>query len=112
MSKVVFIDPIDHISGKICSHSDVIFAHRSGSNKNYTTRICNPRNLTNKPYSEDEQACKSLFATAAANTKEVMTNATKLATARAQFAANPGKYTTLRGFVFAREYAAAQEAED
>lgn len=40
MAKFQPMELISKLSGKVCSHSDMYFAHRNGTQ--YTGKICNP----------------------------------------------------------------------
>ena len=99
MSKFNLEAPFSDFKGKICKHTKIIYK-RLG-NTNYTSQICHPRT---EPFSNDELARQSLFAQASAATKTVLADSTQKATATAEFKAQK-KYSTLRGYVFAREYA-------
>ena len=83
-------------SGKICEHSDVYFAKKG--NTLYTGKICNPRT---KPFSEQELARKEKFRQARAAVKG-LTSEQK--TAYAEAFANQKKYSSLQGYMFAKEY--------
>ena len=80
MAKYVPIEMVKSYSGKICEHSDVYFAKKG--NTLYTGKICNPR------------------AIAAVNALTV-----EQKTAYATAFKNQSKYGTLRGYMFAQEYA-------
>ena len=97
MAKYVPIEMVKSYSGKICEHSDVYFAKKG--NTLYTGKICNPRT---KPFSEQELARQTKFrqAIAAANALTV-----EQKTAYATAFKNQSKYGTLRGYMFAQEYA-------
>ena len=97
MAKYVPIEMVKSYSGKICEHSDVYFAKKG--NTLYTGKICNPRT---KPFSEQELARQTKFrqAIAAVNALTVEQK-TDYATAFK----NQSKYGTLRGYMFAQEYA-------
>ena len=87
MAKYVPIEMVKSYSGKICEHSDVYFAKKGDTL--YTGKICNPRDLAKKPFSADDvkaltEEQKSAYATAFKNQK---------------------KYGSLRGYMFAQEYA-------
>ena len=81
MAKYVPIEMVKSYSGKICEHSDVYFAKKG--NTLYTGKICNPRQ-----------------AIAAVNALTV-----EQKTAYATAFKNQSKYGTLRGYMFAQEYA-------
>ena len=100
MAKYVPIEMVKSYSGKICEHSDVYFAKKGETL--YTGKICNPRDLAKKPFSADELARQTKFhqAIAAVN---ALTEEQK--TAYATAFANQKKYASLRGYMFAQEYA-------
>ena len=91
MAKYVPIEMVKSYSGKICEHSDVYFAKKG--NTLYTGKICNPRT---KPFSEQELARQTKFRQASA--------AVKALTEEQKFK-NQKKYGSLRGYMFAQEYA-------
>ena len=97
MAKYVPIEMVKSYSGKICEHSDVYFAKKGDTL--YTGKICNPRT---KPFSEQELARQTKFrqAIAAVNALTV-----EQKTAYATAFKNQSKYGTLRGYMFAQEYA-------
>lgn len=100
MAKFKTIEILKSLSGKVCSHSDMYFANRLGTN--YTGKICNPRNLEKDPYSAEELAARTKFAAAQAAVK-ALTSEQKAAYATAF--ANQKKYKSLQGYMFAQEYA-------
>ena len=97
MAKYVPIEMVKSYSGKICEHSDVYFAKKG--NTLYTGKICNPRT---KPFSEQELARQEKFRQAIAAVN-ALTEEQK--TAYATAFKNQSKYGTLRGYMFAQEYA-------
>ena len=97
MAKYVPIEMVKSYSGKICEHSDVYFAKKG--NTLYTGKICNPRT---KPFSEQELARQTKFRQAIAAVK-ALTEEQK--TAYSTAFKNQKKYGTLRGYMFAMEYA-------
>ena len=108
MAKYEPIDMVNHYRGKICGHSDTYFAKRNGTL--FTGRICNPRDLTKKPYSADEIATHQKFSSVIEAIKAL--TAEQLTAYETAFAAQkPKRYATLRGYIFAQEYAklSAQE---
>ena len=100
MAKYVPIEMVKSYSGKICEHSDVYFAKKGDTL--YTGKICNPRDLAKKPFSADELACQTKFRQAIAAVN-ALTEEQK--TAYATAFANQKKYASLRGYMFAQEYA-------
>ena len=99
MARYKPIDMVDHYRGKICSHSDTYFQKRGKTL--CTGRICEPRNLEKDPYSANELAVRTKFQQAIAAVK-ALTSEQKAEYATAF--ANQKKYTTLRGYMFAKEY--------
>ena len=97
MAKYVPIEMVKSYSGKICEHSDVYFAKKGKTL--YTGKICNPRT---KPFTADELARQTKFASARAAVK-ALTEEQKAAYAEAF--ANQKKYSTSQGYMFAQEYA-------
>ena len=100
MAKYIPIDTIKSMSGKVCEHSDIYFAKRGKTL--YTGKRCNPRDLDKNPYSEAELARQEKFAQVRAAMKALSEE--QKAEYAAQFKKSPGKYTTLNGYIFAKEY--------
>ena len=100
MAKYIPIDTIKSMSGKVCEHYDIYFAKRGKTL--YTGKRCNPRDLDKNPYSEAELARQEKFA----QVREAMAALTpeQMAEYQAAFEKYPGKYTTLNGYIFAKEY--------
>ena len=97
MAKVIPMDLLKSLKGKVCMHSDTYFANRYGTN--YTGKICNP--YTGEP-SAAQTAQRTKFAAARAAVKALTTeqvNAYKTA-----FKAQR-KYKSLQGYIFAQEFA-------
>ena len=97
MAKYEPIEMVKSYSGKICEHSDVYFAKKGKTL--YTGKICNPRT---KPFSEAELARQEKFRQARAAVKALTV---EQKTAYATAFKNQSKYGTLRGYMFAQEYA-------
>ena len=97
MAKYVPIEMVKSYSGKICEHSDVYFAKKG--NTLYTGQICNPRT---KPFSEQELARQTKFRQAIAAVNALTADQK---TAYAAAFKSQSKYGTLRGYMFAKEYA-------
>ena len=97
MAKIIPMDLIGSMSGKICGHSDISFAKKGKTQ--YTMKRCNPRTT---PYTEAELARQEKFAQVRANIKALSEE--QKAEYAAQFKKYPGKYTTLNGYIFAKEY--------
>ncbi len=98
MAKCVPMDLIKSISGKVCQHSNTYFATRNGTL--YTGKICRPS--TAEPTAV-QTAQRTRFAQARAAVKALSTQ--DRATYMEAYKSNPGKYTTLNGYIFAHEMA-------
>ena len=97
MAKIIPMDLLSSLSGKVCGHSDISFAKKG--NTQYTMKRCNPRTT---PYTEAELARQEKFAQVRANIKALSEE--QKAEYAAQFKKYPGKYSTLNGYIFAKEY--------
>ena len=97
MAKYEPIEMVKSYSGKICEHSDVYFAKKGKTL--YTGKICNPRT---KAFSAEELARQEKFRQARAAVKALTA---EQKTAYAAAFKNQSKYGTLRGYMFAQEYA-------
>ena len=97
MAKIIPMDLLSSLSGKVCGHSDISFAKKGKTQ--YTIKRCNPRTT---PYTEAELARQEKFAQVRANIKALSEE--QKAEYAAQFKKYPGKYTTLNGYIFAKEY--------
>ena len=97
MSKIKPMELISELSGKVCGHSNKYFAVRYGTQ--YTGTICNP--YTGEPTAKQiavRQKFADTYAAMAALTEEQ----------RADYEAafkKQKKYRSLRGYIFAMEYA-------
>ena len=100
MAKYKPIDMVDHYRGKICSHSDTYFQKRGKTL--CTGKICKPRNLDKDPYSSAEIAVHNKFS----QVIEAIKSLTEEQKAAYKTAFDKQtKYTSLRGYIFAQEYA-------
>ena len=97
MAKIIPMDLIGSMSGKVCGHSDISFAKKGKTQ--YTMKRCNPRS---KPYTEAELARQEKFAQVRAAMNALTPE--QLADYAAAFHKSPGKYSTLNGYIFAKEY--------
>ena len=97
MAKIEPMDLVKSMSGKLCGHSDISFAKKGKTQ--YTMKRCNPRTT---PYTEAELARQEKFAQVRAAMKALSEE--QKAEYAAQFKKSPGKYTTLNGYIFAKEY--------
>ena len=97
MAKIKPMELISKMSGKLCSHSDIYFAERNGTQ--YTGKICNP--YTGEP-TENQVAVRQKFA----DTIEAMNQLTaEQKDAYREAFRKQKKYRSLRGYIFAMEYA-------
>ena len=94
------MDLVKSMTGKICQHSDISFAQRGETL--YTQKRCNPRDLEKNPYSTAELARQTKFTTALANVAAL--TSTEIDAYKEAFEKQK-KYSSLRGYMFAQEYA-------
>ena len=99
MSKVVFLDPIDHVSGKLSKKSRVTYCYRNESDRRFTQI----RGKRKTPYSADELARFDKFSAVAKAVAAVMKNPASLQTAQAEFAAQT-TFKKLRNYLWDREW--------
>ena len=99
MSKVVFLDPVDHVSGKLSKKSRVTYCFKAENERKYTQI----RGKRTTPYSADELARFDKFTAVAQATAAVMKNPTSLNTAQTEFKAQT-TYKKLRDYVWHREW--------
>ena len=83
-------------SGKICKHSQIIY--KKMDQTQFTSQICNPRT---KAFSAEELARQAKFTQARAAVKALTV---EQKTAYAEAFANQKKYSSLQGYMFAKEY--------
>ena len=104
MSKVVFLDPIDHVSGKLSRKSRVTYCYRQNSNEAGDDRkYTQIRGKRSTPYTAAELARFDKFAAVARSTAAVMKNPASLNTAMTEFQAQT-TYKKLRNYVWHREW--------
>ena len=99
MSKVVFLDPVDHVSGKLSKKSRVTCCYRQENERKYTQI----RGKRKTPYTADELALFDKFGAVSRATAAVMKNPTSLNTAQTEFKAQ-STYRKLRSYVWHREW--------
>ena len=99
MSKVVFLDPVDHVSGKLSKKSRVTYMYKAENDRKYTQI----RGKRKTPYSADELARFDKFAAVERATAAVMKNPQSLNTAQTEFKAQT-TYKKLRDYVWHREW--------
>ena len=107
MAKYKSIDLVKSWSGKICEHSDFYLATRGKTG--YSGKICEPRDLSKNPYSENEQLAHQRYKQAL-DALATLTTEQKETYEKQWKAQKHSKYATLRGFMFAQEYAKLKNA--
>lgn len=101
------IDLLKSLRGKICEHSDFYLANKGKTG--YSGRMCNQRDLSKNPYSEKELQQQQRYKQAIEALKTLGTEQ-KEAYEKQWKAQKHSKYSTLRGFMFAQEYAKLKNA--
>ena len=101
MSKIKPMALVESMSGKVCEHSDVYFRTNKQTGNVTTGKLCNPRDVTVKPYSSTELANQSLFKAKSAAVRAELSDATKKAAWEAKYKAQH-EIGSLFGYVFAK----------
>ena len=99
MAQVVYLDPIDHVSGKLSKKSRVTYMYKADTDRKYTQI----RGKRSTPYTAAELARFDKFAAVARSTAAVMKNPASLNTAMTEFQAQ-STYKKLRSYVWHREW--------
>ena len=99
MAQVVYLDPIDHVSGKLSKKSRVTYMYKADTDRKYTQI----RGKRTTPYSADELARFEKFSTVSKAVANVMTTPNLLQVAQTEFAAQ-STYNKLRNYVWHREW--------
>ena len=99
MAKVTYIDPVNHISGKIAKHHDSVYNYRTDIDCAYITQ---PRK-SNVPPTADQLAMQEQFARTAARVKQAMSDSAQAAIYKEAWK-QQSKYKTLRGYIFSQMY--------
>ena len=97
MAKIIPMDLIGSMSGKICGHSDISFARRGETQ--YTMKRCNKRST---PYSQEELARQAKFKAVAASTAARVKAADPADVTAFQA---QKKYKSFRSYIWAQEWA-------
>ena len=104
MAKVVYIDPIHHLSGKIARKHRTTYCYLTATDTKYTQQYTKP---TTAP-TASQVAMMTKFRQAAQQTNTIMMDIDQLQAYRTQWRAHMQtahpRYRTLRGFIFARVY--------
>lgn len=106
MAKFKPIDLVKSWSGKICEHSDFYLATKGKTG--YSGKICSPRDLRKRPYTENELKVQQKYKQAREALK-TLSEEQKQAYEKQWLAQKNSRYATLRGYMFAQEYAKLAE---
>ena len=98
--KVIPIEIISGLRGKVCNHSDMYVRQNRRNKAMYTGKLCNPYD---GPIGDKQRSLIEKFKAVRLAVDAVMADAEKLQEYTEQFKAQK-KYSTLRGFIFAKEY--------
>ncbi len=103
MAKVYYPEHIDHIQGKVCKKdpNGLTYMKRRDSG---TLFVQHRHNYKYNP-TANQTAINDRFAAAQAAVKTVRQNPSELKAYQDAFKENPGKYSTLQGYMFAAEFA-------
>ena len=99
MAQVVYLDPIDHVSGKLSKKSRVTYMYKADTDRKYTQI----RGKRTTPYTAAELARFDKFASVSRSTANVMKTPNLLNVAMTEFAAQT-TYKKLRSYVWHREW--------
>ena len=103
MATFHLIEPYADMSGKICSHSRIInVLGRKGvrRGKQWTNVICNPRDLSERPYSADENIAHTRFKEVRLAVQTIKSNPTKLAQAYEDYAPVRDSYKSFDSYLW------------
>ena len=103
MATFHLIEPYADMSGKICSHSRIInVLGRKGvrRGKQWTNVICNPRDLSERPYSADETKAHTRFKEVRLAVQATKSNPTKLAQAYEDYAPVRDSYKSFDSYLW------------
>lgn len=106
MAKYKPIDLVKSWSGKICEHSDFYLATKGKTG--YSGKICTPRDLRKRPYTKNELKVRQKYKQALEALK-TLSEEQKQTYEKQWLAQKNSKYATLRGYMFAQEYAKLAE---
>lgn len=108
MATFHLIEPYADMSGKICSHSRIInVLGRKGvrKGKQWTNVICNPRDLSERPYTADETKVQTRFKAVRLAVQATKVNPTKLAQAYEAYAMVRDNYKSFDSYLWKVETA-------
>ena len=100
MAKVTYLDPIDHLSGKISKQSRITYMHRTAATANLgTPDFTHVRGNRKTAPSESEVAQRTRFGTICKTTRQRLMDASKMPADIAAFKAQT-QFRTLYQFVW------------
>ena len=102
------MEPFEQLSGKVCSHSKfLINLGKKGvlKDKMWTGKQCNGRDLTDKPYSANENRAHTRFSAVRLAVKTIKTSSTSLASAYEAYAAVRENYKSFNSYLWKTETA-------
>ena len=103
MATFHLIEPYADMSGKICSHSRIInVLGRKGvrRGKQWTNVICNPRDLSEHPYTANETKVQERFKDVRLAVQATKSNPTKLAQAYEDYAPVRDSYKSFDSYLW------------
>ena len=104
MAKVIKVmEPFEQLSGKVCQHSDfIINLGRKGVRRGnmWTGKQCNSRDLSEKPYSADENIAHTRFKEVRLAVQATKSNPTKLAQAYEDYAPVRDSYKSFDSYLW------------
>lgn len=105
MAQVTYLDPIDHVSGKLSKKSRVTYCFRpaSANEQGIERRYTQIRGKRTTPYTAAELARFDKFAAVSRAVADVMHNPHTLNTAMTEFQAQT-TYRKLRNYIWHREW--------
>lgn len=104
MARVVYLDPIDHISGKISRKHRTVYCYLTSTGAKYTLLYTKPATAPTPA----QLSTQNKFRQATQQTNTAMTDPGQLQNYRtlwrAHMQSTHPRYRTLRGFIFAKIY--------
>ncbi len=101
MAKIKYMDLVDRVQGKFCKEdpTGAIFAYRKDTGVNY---VYHRHNVSTAPASAAQEAQKARFKATVSTVKSIMKDVEQVQPYVEAWRKNPGKYGTLRGYIFAQ----------
>lgn len=105
MGKVVYLDPVDYVRGRVTKRDRTVYSYRQGIDCRYTSA---PLRFRNDNPTSAQQATITKFKQAATQTNAIMQDIDRLTPYRtawiAKIKGGNTQYKTLRGYIFAQVY--------